>query len=226
MNLTIVRRVTEDRERPRVLARKQENKTVKVAKWWPALAIVGLMASSVIGGLIAGAFGDHGEAGIDWELAGIIGTALGTTLLAGATGLLALTTWRDVSATQEMVSLTRFELEARDKPYVIPTVLHPVGDNSAPQLKVEFRNPGRGPAVRLTIRAGWQDDETGKIKLGPGSEIEVVGKGGMVSSEILLPGPLPPVPPPRSSFFVEGHYWDRDEIRKYELERTFSVEPG
>jgi hypothetical protein len=45
----------------------------------------------------------------DWELASIFGTAVETLLLAVATGALALTTARDVSATQEIALLTRSE---------------------------------------------------------------------------------------------------------------------
>jgi hypothetical protein len=49
------------------------------------------------------------EQGFGWELAAVFGTALGTTLLAVTTGLLALLTWRDVSAAQELAQLARDE---------------------------------------------------------------------------------------------------------------------
>lgn len=50
---------------------------------------------------------DHGGpiqegSGFDWELWALILTGLGTTALAVATGLLALSTWRDVRASQEI----------------------------------------------------------------------------------------------------------------------------
>jgi hypothetical protein len=51
------------------------------------------------------------DKGFGWELAAVFGTALGTTLLAAATGLLALLTWRDVSAAQELARLTSEEAE-------------------------------------------------------------------------------------------------------------------
>src|SRR4051812_8805775 len=63
------------------------------------LAVVGLSA-------LVGCVGSRDD-GFDWELAGIFGTALGTTLLAITTGLLAWLTWGDVRATQDLALATR-----------------------------------------------------------------------------------------------------------------------
>jgi hypothetical protein len=55
----------------------------------------------------------------DWELASVFGTALGTTLLALATGALAFTTSGDVRATWELARLTREQQERNEQPVVL-----------------------------------------------------------------------------------------------------------
>ena len=75
-----------------------------------ALAILAL---SVIVGFAAS------DEGFGWEVASIFGTAVGTTLLALVTGLLAIGTWKDVRASQAMVELTRDEQYERIRPVVI-----------------------------------------------------------------------------------------------------------
>lgn len=67
---------------------------------WIAVTSAFVAVLFVFGGaVVVGIYGQESET-IDWELAGIVGTALGTTLLAAVTGVLAYTTWRDVTATQ------------------------------------------------------------------------------------------------------------------------------
>ena len=79
-----------------------------------ALFVVAVIASAVgaiAGFVLVGHYAARPNAGdFDWALASIFGTAVGTVLLAVSTGALALTTVRDVSATIEMVELTRQEL--------------------------------------------------------------------------------------------------------------------
>jgi hypothetical protein len=65
-----------------------------------AAAFVAVVAASWVVGMVGA------EAGFDWELAAIFGTALGTTLLAVTTGGLAYLTGRDVSATKDLAELT------------------------------------------------------------------------------------------------------------------------
>jgi hypothetical protein len=71
--------------------------------FWSAIALAVVLGLSVIVGFVGS------EHGFGWELAAVVGTALGTTLLAISTGLLALLTARDVSAAQELAQLTREE---------------------------------------------------------------------------------------------------------------------
>jgi hypothetical protein len=73
---------------------------------WSFIAMLVVTALSVLVGFLGS------EHGFGWELAAVFGTALGTTLLAVATGVLGLLTWRDVSAAQELARLTREEAQA------------------------------------------------------------------------------------------------------------------
>src|SRR3954466_7997046 len=91
--------------------------------WWSVLAV--LLAFAVIVGVsfVLGFIGESApkvvvvnrtgatireSAGFDWELWALVLTGLGTTALATATGLLALSTWKDVRASTEIAR------EARD----------------------------------------------------------------------------------------------------------------
>jgi hypothetical protein len=73
--------------------------------FWSAVTLAGAAGLSVVVGFVGS------EHGFGWELAAVFGTALGTTLLAISTGLLALLTARDVSAAQELAQLTRDEAQ-------------------------------------------------------------------------------------------------------------------
>jgi ribose/xylose/arabinose/galactoside ABC-type transport system permease subunit len=55
---------------------------------WKVLMVCVLLAV-VVGSFLVGQIASRHE-GFDWELAAIVGTAIGTTLLAAATGALAL----------------------------------------------------------------------------------------------------------------------------------------
>jgi len=62
--------------------------------------LVALALLGVVVGISAGVgFAAHGS-GFDWDVASVFGTAVGTTLLALATGGLAYSTWQDVRASQ------------------------------------------------------------------------------------------------------------------------------
>ena len=109
------------------------------------------------------------EEGFDWDLASVFGTALGTTLLALATGALALLTYREVGATQDLAEMTRNDQLMRDRPLVLATVTSyqpaaapgtPSGDESRGLLTVELWNVGLGPAARIELGATY-DREPG-----------------------------------------------------------------
>jgi hypothetical protein len=111
--------------------------------------------------------------GFDWDLASVFGTALGTTLLALATGALALLTYREVSATQELAELTRRDQQMRERPLVLATVTQLNGLNSDETwLSVEMVNVGLGPAVRIELGATYS---------GPGEAPDIPLASGLLS---------------------------------------------
>jgi putative Ca2+/H+ antiporter (TMEM165/GDT1 family) len=69
---------------------------------------VGVITAAVVVFLVSGLVGYlAAEPGHRWELASIFGTALGMTLLAGATGFLAYSTRSDVRATVRLGPTSR-----------------------------------------------------------------------------------------------------------------------
>jgi hypothetical protein len=82
---------------------------------WGVMAVVllGVIALSALVGLVGG------EEEFDWDLAAVFGTAVGTTLLALATGALAFWTLQEVSATKELAALSRRDQQLRERPVVI-----------------------------------------------------------------------------------------------------------
>jgi hypothetical protein len=80
----------------------------------------------------------------DWQLASVFGTALGTTLLAAATGWLAWSTRSEVRATQDLAELTRRQQAAGERPVVIQG---PTGFSGSPDsgyVGITLRNAGLG----------------------------------------------------------------------------------
>jgi hypothetical protein len=79
------------------------------------------------------------------------------TLLALATGALALLTARDVSATQELAALTRADQAMRDRPIVV--AMSCVWSSSESELFVRLANVGLGPAIYVYVTAEYGDHE-------------------------------------------------------------------
>ncbi len=142
------------------------------------------------------------------SLASIFGTALGTILLALATGTLALSTARDVSATQEIARLTRADQEDRVRPTVIGTVTGVGGDAEGAFLSVELWNVGGGAAVRVEVTA----DSMSGLHVGTTTIATIVG-GGSFPLAVRLLGLIyradPDQDPRPEDFRVRGHYLDR-----------------
>ena len=142
-----------------------------------------------------------GHETFDAEVAAIFGTAVGTTLLALVTGLLAIGTWKDVRASQAMVKLTRDEHAARTRPVVIGGVekVTYTGRQDDRLFNVSARvalsNVGGGPAVGLEVAVYWKGRAFGDIlmpkpvhrrALPAGAEdmfVDVVMKGDMLMSD-------------------------------------------
>lgn len=110
------------------------------------------------------------EEKFDWELASIFGTALGTTLLALATGWLAYSTRSEVRATQDLAELTRKDQAARERPLILVQNRHwqPFEDSPGGDLTVYFRNMGLGPALGIEIGARYTGDAEWEPDIGTG----------------------------------------------------------
>ena len=80
--------------------------------------MLGLVGLTVAAFLLVGDLASRHEE-FDWELASIFGTAVGTTLLALATGWLAYSTRSEVRATQKLAELTQEGQAASERPLVL-----------------------------------------------------------------------------------------------------------
>ena len=159
-----------------------------------------------------------GDDGFEWEIAAIFGTAVGTTLLALVTGLLAIGTWKDVRASQSMVELTRAEQYERIRPVVIGGVAGTTitgaqaGRLYSVAVRVGLANVGGGPAVRVEVAVVWTGSafvgEAGAIRAdakviralraGEDREVEIVMKGDMNAADFKV-----------EDLHVVGSYRDR-----------------
>lgn len=121
----------------------------------PAIALAGFV---LVGWLAA----RPATGSFDWELASIFGTALGTLSLAVATGALAVSTARDVTATQAIARMTREEHQETRRPVVTGTVKKIETHGATPDdLTVELVNIGGGPAVRVVVTAEYVGGKLG-----------------------------------------------------------------
>jgi hypothetical protein len=110
---------------------------------------------AVVGSFVAvGVWASH-EDDFEWELASIFGTAVGTTLLALATGWLAYSTRSEVRATQELAELTRRDQAARERPTVLLERVRYSWDGATGTIEVHLVNVGLGPALRVRVEAAY-----------------------------------------------------------------------
>jgi hypothetical protein len=126
-----------------------------------SIALVALLvvALSVLVGFVGS---PHSR--FDWELAKLFGTALGTTLLALATGWLAYSTRSEVRATQELAALTREDQAARDRPVVMVELWNHDPGKVGGVLKIQLINVGLGPALRVRLGAMYVGVDDGLPK--------------------------------------------------------------
>jgi hypothetical protein len=186
----------------------------------PALlfALVGLAA--VIGLSILIGFVGSPKTSFNWTLAAVWGTALGTTLLASATGWLAYSTRSEVRATQDLAELTREQQAATDRPYLL---IDGIGFHGSPEsgtLQAVLKNVGLGPALMIVLtgsysgHADWQPriDEAFVTAVRPGESIPV-------EMFVSFPEPHPPGGV-HDAFRIEGNYLDRAH-KPYMIETNF-----
>ena len=174
-----------------------------------------VVLGSVVGASIVVGFVGP-EEGFDWELASIFGTALGTTLLAVATGILAWSTSSDVRATWELARLTQADQDARQRPTVL--ILGAGFSGGAdPQVRLDLHNVGLGPALKVMVSGIYVHPETGEtIHLGASASAIAAGTGAPMV--VRIPVAHPPAGGIRwESIEFGGMYTDRSLETLYPL---------
>lgn len=157
--------------------------------------------------------------GFQWELASIFGTALGTTLLAAATGALAFSTWSDVRATWRLADLTRRDQDERQRPVVLQQdVVFQDAEAQAGWLIVTLRNVGLGPALRVEVTADYANEEF-KPTFAPNPYVfPAIAPGESLSFQTWARfDRLPPDGVKADAFPLSGTFTDRSQEGSYEI---------
>ena len=162
--------------------------------------------------------------GFDWTLASVFGTALGTTLLATGTGVLAYLTWSEVGATQELAALTKRDQDERERPLLIQFNAGASGSPDSGLLTVALFNAGLGPALRVVINATYQDDDH------PLTVTHLHPAVAANSIETMqMPFSFGGNPPPGGfrgdGFALSGSYWDRSRRNEYRIITRWDEQP-
>lgn len=126
------------------------------------IAVLVVVALSVGVGFL----GANEPSAFDWELAALMGTALGTTLLAVGTGVLAWSSRLDAEATRDLVHLTRQEAELREQPMVVVRHARVVSKTPMYELEVEIVNVGLGPALHLELSGTQRESSPFQLSVG------------------------------------------------------------
>jgi hypothetical protein len=156
-----------------------------------------------------------------WELAAVFGTALGTTLLAVATGWLAWSTRSEVRATQDLAELTREQYAASERPVVLQ---RNAGWNGTPEngyLAIDLQNVGLGPALRVRVSASYVGHLDWQPIIEPASAtipaIEPNSNAPRIELPVRFPEPYKPEGVRGDGFRVIGTYLDRSRLNTYEI---------
>jgi hypothetical protein len=178
------------------------------------VALVVVFAASALVGFVGA---PHGER-FSWELASVFGTALGTTLLAAATGWLAWSTRSEVRATQDLAELTRAQQVASERPVVIAERSSFSGSPGSGLVEVTLRNAGLGPALRVRVSAKY----TGHEDWQPSIWQEIVpviepGSHEGVRLQTSFPEPHQPGGVRDDAFTISGDYLDRSRENEYPI---------
>jgi hypothetical protein len=180
-----------------------------------AFVLALVVASCVIVGYVGSP-----EERFDWELASIFGTAVGTTLLALATGWLAYSTRKEVRATQELAELTREDQVARDRPVVMVEGWNHEPGKVGGRLTVRLLNVGLGPAMRVRLSAEYVGDSTGQAPTIQEVIITAIPANEHATAELSMTYPAPDWGTLMTrQFRVTGTYEDRAGRAEYPLEQ-------
>jgi hypothetical protein len=129
------------------------------------LTLFVLVASSFAGSALVGFHNRTYDGHFNWELFGVVGTAFGTSLLAFATGILALVTSADVEASSEIARIAGEEQQARSRPIVlVERVDLSIETKGASELNIVLRNAGLGVAVRGVLEIRYVEGVTTLVK--------------------------------------------------------------
>jgi hypothetical protein len=166
-------------DRSRGIAERPEPAAPDGRRWrWPLVAVVLLL-------FVAGGFGFSTWVGFhvrrdhrfNWELFAVVGTGIGTSLLALVTGFLALVTAGDVEASREIARTGREDQEARTRPIVlVDKVELTVMSDGDTDVKIILRNAGLGAAVRGLLQLRYVAGVTTLVE-------EVIYATSLVSEE-------------------------------------------
>jgi hypothetical protein len=185
------------------------------------IAALVLTLAVVIGASTGVGFvGSHDE-DFSWELASIFGTALGTTLLAVATGWLAWSTRSEVRATQDLAELTKEQQAASDRPVVLLRLVSWSGSPESGTLTVDLQNVGLGPALRVRWTATYVGDPD-RPERQPGLQptpVAAIEPGSVERVEVPanFPAPHQPGGVRSDAFEVVGTYLDRSMLNPYKI---------
>lgn len=187
----------------------------RLAVW----GVAGFFAFAVVCFLV-GHFASRDSQFFDWELAALIGTAIGTTALAVGTGALAYTTSGDVRATWALAELSRADQEVRQQPLML-IVGWEWSDEEPPEdvsgvLRILLRNVGLGPAAHLVIEARYTAGDA-QAEIFPGIASAVMpGEEVSFSLPVIFSGQTPEGAE-YGGFELGGSYFDR-RGRDYEIQ--------
>lgn len=206
-------------------------------KSWRGLAVtaaaLAVLAVVVVSFVAVGRHTAHAPATFDWEVASIFGTAVGTTLLALATGVLAASTWQDVRASRivadtatKQLAQSQREHQERIRPVVIagvrdfqPRLDKPRGQENRTLTggwaNVVVQNVGGGPAVRVTVNVVWAASGffgDGALLSTESQMIPSLLVGEVTSCKFQFNGSIPEASFKDSDFWVVGDYYDRHGI--------------
>jgi hypothetical protein len=125
-----------------------------------------------------------------------------------ATGALALSTTRDVTATQEIARLTRGDQEDRMRPSVIGTVTGVGSDNEGAYVSVDLHNAGGGAAVAIEVTAESRAGLDMEVTM-----LATIPANGSVATLVRSPNLVyradKAIDPKPEDFRVRGRYRDR-----------------
>jgi hypothetical protein len=103
----------------------------------------------------------------NWDLAALFGTAVGTTLLAYATGALALSTSQDVRETAKLAKLGEDDQQYRRSPLMLieNAEISVVTGSAKGAMELLLRNVGQGPMVVGNIGITYSQQMSGTVTL-------------------------------------------------------------